>query len=121
MFNKEVIKQALMRTIRTDNNLVMNSLRANDANEVLSTRLIYDVFGGEILKARKKNGWHFYNRINGEIIDFSSTGTGRSLKEEYHNETSSSPEETSSYFVEEDYSLLFTEFIYAFEETVGLS
>jgi hypothetical protein len=28
--------------------------------------VVNDIFGGEILKTKLSDGWHFYNRINGE-------------------------------------------------------
>lgn len=35
--------------------------------------VLHDLFGGEILKTRVNGSLHFYNRINGEICDFTRT------------------------------------------------
>ncbi|AME07549.1 hypothetical protein NNG64_15655 [Bacillus siamensis] len=32
--------------------------------------VIQDVYGGDILKTKTGTSWHFYNRIEGEIYDF---------------------------------------------------
>lgn len=34
--------------------------------------LINDIFGGEILKTKIDNQWHYYNRIDGKEYDFTS-------------------------------------------------
>ncbi|AIU83112.1 YunG family protein [Bacillus velezensis] len=34
--------------------------------------VIQDVYGGDILKTKTGTSWHFYNRIDGEIYDFTS-------------------------------------------------
>ncbi|AOC92333.1 hypothetical protein QRX25_15620 [Bacillus sp. L381] len=34
--------------------------------------VIQDVCGGDILKTKTGSSWHFYNRIDGEIYDFTS-------------------------------------------------
>ncbi|PHA02285.1 hypothetical protein COE51_03290 [Bacillus pseudomycoides] len=35
--------------------------------------VIYDLFGGEIVKTKVPEGWHFYNRINGKRYDFTAS------------------------------------------------
>jgi hypothetical protein len=35
--------------------------------------VVNDLFGGEILKTRVSEGWHFYNRINGERYDLTES------------------------------------------------
>jgi hypothetical protein len=35
--------------------------------------VLQDNFGGRLLKTRVGDGWHFYNEIGGEILDFTST------------------------------------------------
>lgn len=32
--------------------------------------VIHDLFGGEILRTRLPEVWHYYNRINGQRVDF---------------------------------------------------
>jgi len=35
--------------------------------------VVNDIMGGEILKTRTNGMWHFYNKINGTIIDFTQS------------------------------------------------
>lgn len=35
--------------------------------------LINNFFGGEIMKTKAPEGWHFYNRINGKRYDFTAS------------------------------------------------
>lgn len=82
--------------------------------------VIHDLFGGEILKARSKRGWYFYNRIEGERFDFTGAGCSKSSVDNYSEDLPSSPEEIINYFAHEDYITFFAKFISAFEEAVGL-
>uniref|UniRef100_UPI0020C0493E YunG family protein n=1 Tax=Lysinibacillus sp. D4B1_S16 TaxID=2941231 RepID=UPI0020C0493E len=36
----------------------------------VTSLVVRDIIGGEIRKTRLDEGWHFYNVINGERIDF---------------------------------------------------
>lgn len=38
----------------------------------MTASLIHSLFGGEILKTRLPAGYHFYNRIDGQRIDFTA-------------------------------------------------
>lgn len=105
MFNKTIVYEALKRSEQQDPVL--------DSQVSL---LIHDVFGGEILKTHKKSRWHFYNRINGERIDFT-----RSRKyEEKFEDIPATPDETHDYVDQIDYTNFFMRFVKAFEEIVGL-
>ncbi|MEH7462432.1 hypothetical protein V7166_10235 [Bacillus thuringiensis] len=35
--------------------------------------VVHDFFGGEIMKTKAPEGWHFYNRINGKRYDFTTS------------------------------------------------
>lgn len=94
-------------------------VRADDEDSLISL-LIHDIFGGEILKTHKKRGWHFYNRINGERIDFTSSEFGKFSVDNRFEDLPSTPDETYNYFEQEDYASFFMRFIWAFEEAVGL-
>jgi hypothetical protein len=120
MFNKIVVQEALSRSLEPENSQELTPVNCGYLQDSINSCLIYDIFGGEILKARKKNGWHFYNRIDGERIDFVCAERKIQLKISYMEEIPSTPEETHDYFEEEDYSEFLTRFISAFEETVGL-
>jgi hypothetical protein len=82
--------------------------------------LIYDIFGGEILKTHYKNDWHFYNRINSSRIDLTKLERDESLSPVVFEDIPSSPDEIHNYFDKEDYLTLLMRFVRAFEEAVGL-
>jgi hypothetical protein len=120
MFNRIVVQEALKRTRIADNNPVLKTNKPEEAQDSEVSLLIHDIFGGEILKTRKKKGWHFYNRINGERIDFTSPDPDRQSEVNDFEDIPSTPDETYNYFNKEDYSTFLIKFIRAFEEAVGL-
>jgi len=120
MINKIVVYEALKRTltpvpgkriVQDDKLIVQDSL---------ISLLIHDIFGGEILKTHKKRNWHFYNRIDGERLDFTATRIHRYLGDMSFEDIPATPDETSGYVDLADYSTFFMNFIRAFEEAVGL-
>jgi len=120
MLDRMVVLKALKRTWALDQIPGWpHDSTADDQSSVIS-QLIHDVFGGEILKTPKNKGWHFYNRINGERVDFAIFKRGRSSKNIRFEDLPSTPDETYKYIVPEDYSTFFMRFVRAFEETVGL-
>ncbi len=120
MFNRKVVKKALKKTWALDVNPGNKSYKyAGDMSSVTS-RLIYDVFGGEILKTHKKKDWHFYNRIDGERIDFTRSEMVKSSGNSRFEDLHSTPDETDNYFAQEDYSVFSLRFIRSFEEVIGL-
>jgi hypothetical protein len=120
MFNRQIVKKALRQTLALDNIPGSHSGRSEDGQGCVTSRLIYDVFGGEILKTRKKKNWHFYNRIEGERIDLTGSGMIKSSGDNRFEDIPSAPDEAFNYFAQEDYLTLFLKFIRIFEETVGL-
>ena len=67
-----------------------------------------------------KKGWHFYNRINGERIDFTRSEKSKSTEDNRFEDIPSTPDETYNYFEQEEYSTFFVRFVRAFEEAIGL-
>jgi hypothetical protein len=116
MYNRRILKKALRSSWKSENDRGWMS----DNRSSINSQLIYDIFGGEILKTHNKKGWHFYNRINGVRIDFTRSGTDKSSGAIQLEDIPSSPEETNNYFEKEDYSTFFIRFVREFEETVGL-
>lgn len=116
-----MIVQKTLNAIWIDKNMVREygDLPLNDLSSLTSI-LIYNIFGGEILKKHHKNGWHFYNRIDGERIDFTEPAANNASENNYIEDLPTSSEETYEYFDQEDYSTFYMEFILAFEEEVGL-
>lgn len=39
----------------------------------VTAAVIYDLFGGEILRTRLPDVWHYYNRIDGRRVDFTDS------------------------------------------------
>ncbi len=120
MFNKTVVYEALKRSLTLDSNRRLTSENQTDGQDSLISLMIHDVFGGEILKTHKEKNWHFYNRINGERVDFTGLKTEESTEANRFEDIPSTPDETYDYFDLVDYSTFFTKFVSAFEETVGL-
>ncbi len=121
MFNRTVVQKALKRTWASGTNKAWTPDNTANGESSLTSRLIYDIFGGEILKTHQTNGWHFYNRIDGECLDFSTSEMEKSAEDNYMENLPSTPDETYNYFEQEEYSTFFIRFIRAFEEAVGLS
>lgn len=120
MFNKIMVREALKRSqTLQDRNGEIPAFNENE-NDTLISLLIHDIFGGEILKTRRENGWHFYNRIDGVRIDFIHPEKDITVDEKKLEDIPSTPEETHDYFEEVDYSTFFMRFVGAYEETVGL-
>jgi hypothetical protein len=119
MFNRQIIQKALKQTWDQDSIPGGYPDKSDDVRDSVTSKLIYDIFGGEILKTRKKKKWHFYNLIDGERIDFTGSEPKSSANNRFED-IPSSPEETFNYFAQEDYSNLFMKFIRIFEEAVGL-
>jgi hypothetical protein len=126
MFYKRVVQKALKSTWKLDNKPGLNHVSIlSDQDGIVPqdsivSKLIYDIFGGEILKTPKKKGWHFYNRIDGERIDLTGPVTQKSIDNNKFQDISSTAAETSGYFDKVDYLTFLMRFVRAFEEAVGL-
>ena len=121
MIDKMIVQKTL-NAIWVDKNILReydDLITLNDLSSLTSI-LIYNIFGGEILKKHHKNGWHFYNRIDGERIDFTEPVTNNASEYDYIEDLPSTSEETYEYFEQEDYTTFHMEFILAFEKEVGL-
>jgi len=116
MVNKVVVYEALKRSETPDSNSGLTSFLKSSGQDSLISLLIHDVFGGEILKTHKNKNWHFYNRIDGERVDF--TKAGEPVEKNGFEDIPSNPDEI--FFDQDDYSTFFMRFVRAFEETVGL-
>jgi len=120
MFNKMVVYEALKRSLTPDPNRKLTSVSQAEGQDSIISLMVHDVFGGEILKTHNKKDWHFYNRINGERVDFTKSEEVKSVEDNRFEDIPSTPDETYDYFDLVDYSTFFTKFVSAFEETVGL-
>ena len=112
MNDLSVIHKALMRSR-------IQQIPAEDQDGIISV-LVQDVFGGEILKTKNKNGWHFYNRVNGVQLDFSKSDFGEYSDAGQFEDIPVSHDEINSQFEVEQYSVFLMKFVSSFEEIVGL-
>ena len=96
-----------------------NDLPLYDLSGLTST-MIFNIFGGEIMKKRHNNDWHFFNKIDGEPIDFMAVETDNASEKNSLQDLPARPDETHEYFEHEDYLTFYMEFISTFEEEVGL-
>jgi hypothetical protein len=121
MNNKSDIQEALKQTWTWENKLhkINNSSSKGLDKEV--SMLIHDIFGAEILKTPNKKGWHFYNRIKGERIDFSNSKDETLSDDDHFEDIPSTPEDTCLFFEQVDYTSFYTKFTLAFEEIIGRS
>ena len=118
MFNKMIVYDALKKSLAPESNKVLTPDDQVDVQDSIISLMIHDVFGGEILKTHEDKNWHFYNRIDGERLDFAGSKTGR--PGEKFEDIPATPDETSDYIDQADYTTFFMKFIRTFEETIGL-
>ena len=121
MFEKIYIQAALNKALAQDprKGRALKNIEHHQDSSITSL-LVYDIFGGEILKTHQENEWYFYNRINGERLDFTGSGNNKPTTTKLFEDLPSNPDETYNYFPEEDYSGLYMKFIHAYEAVVGL-
>jgi hypothetical protein len=120
MFYKRIVHKALKRTLGLDNSPGLPPDNTAYSQSSVISQLIYDIFGGEILKTHNKRGWHFYNRINGERIDFTKSEMDQFSQNYHFEDIPSNTDEIHNYFEQEQYTPFYMRFIMEFEETVGL-
>lgn len=120
MQNQIDIREALNQTWNMENNQQNTTVSSNNGQDKEVSLLIHDIFGGEILKTSNKKGWHFYNRVDGERIDFSNSEAGMPSAEIHFDDIPSTPEETDSLVELVDYSSFYSKFIRAFEEIISV-
>jgi hypothetical protein len=120
MFEKSYVQAALKKIHETITlNGKVHKSKEYHRDSIISL-LVHDIFGGEILKTHQENDWYYYNRINGERLDFSATRVNNSHGEKYFEDLPSNPEEVNNYYALEDYPGLYIKFIHAYETVVGL-
>lgn len=120
MVNRKIVQQALKQAWKSVDSLGFTRGNQTDSRSGIVSQLIYDIFGGEILKTHEKKGWHFYNRIEGERIDFTISEMSKFSIYNNAEDILSTPEEVHNYFEQENYLTFYMRFINAFEEIVGL-
>jgi hypothetical protein len=120
MFNKNVVYEALKYSVTFNPDKRLKSQNNSIEQDSLISLLIHDIFGGEILKTHAKKNWHFYNRIDGERVDFTNPDTHLTISDTRFEDIPSTPDEPYAYVDQTDYTNFFMSFVRAFEETIGL-
>ena len=120
MFKQKVVQEALNRTWEWDYNPGMSPFNPANGQDMEISLLIYNLFGGEILKTPSKKSWHFYNRINGKRIDFSNSKVGKFFQRTRFKDIPVSVDEASQNIDQSDYLRFYMKFVKSFEEILGL-
>ena len=120
MFNRTEVRKALRISRQSESQSGKKVPNTSNHQDSLISLLIHDIFGGEILKTHKKNGWHFYNRINGERVDFSKSVRNASARDKGFDDLPATIDEPCNSYEMDDYSTFLSRFINAFEVTIGL-
>lgn len=115
MINKASIQKAILSAWAMEESPSWKPADPALGQSSLISKLVYDIFGGEILKTRRIKSWHFYNRIDGEIIDFTKSEIDKIFEGKGLEDLPVSPDETNHYFAPEDYSVFFRRFNRTFE------
>ena len=120
MFNKKVVYEAIKGSLELDSGQKLTPESRPFGQDSLISLLIHDIFGGEILKTHKRKNWHFYNRVEGERVDFTGSEAVKFDREAIFEDIPSTPDETYDYIDQTDYTAFLLKFVRTFEEKVGL-
>jgi hypothetical protein len=120
MINSSAIQTAMNRARKSENNPGLNPVKSSVEQSSVISQLIFDIFGGEILKTHKRKSWHFYNRINGERIDFTKSKIKKVPGYIHFEDIPVSSDEIHNYYEQEQYLPFYMMFIREFEEALGL-
>jgi len=115
-----VVQEALKSSLSQDNAPGTKIIKPATSQDRFISLLIHDIFGGEILKTQIRRRWHFYNRIDGERIDFTRSNRSNYAVDQSFEDIPSTPAETCNIVEQVDYSIFLMRFVRAFEELVGL-
>jgi hypothetical protein len=120
MIDNTLVYKVIQRSLKPDMLQGMKKRNPAEGKDGVVSLLIHDIFGGEILKTKKKKRWHFYNRIDGKRLDFTRKEQAKSSVDNLFEDIPSSPSETFRYVEKDEYSTFLMRFIMVFEEAVGL-
>ena len=120
MIDKKIVHEVLKVSLESEAIRKSSAGKLAEVQDSIISLLIHDIFGGDILKTHWKKRWHFYNRVNGERIDFTLPEIEKSNVPEIFEDIPATPAETYNYVDVVDYSDFFMRFVRVFEETIGL-
>lgn len=94
IFNEQKVRKALHKAWSLDTAVQWTEENPASGQCNVTTAVICDMFGGEVLRTKLGGVWHYYNRINGERRDltdsqFTAPGALFDTPEPYHDEVSS--------------------------------
>jgi hypothetical protein len=118
--NEVIVRKALKQSLTVNSSRKLDLKHKSEGEDKLISLLIHDVFGGEILKTQTKKYWHFYNRIDGERVDFSGKTSQESFYNNIFEDIPATTDDTFNYVDPADYSTFFMRFVRVFEEAIGL-
>lgn len=99
----EKIKEALQKSWSLESSSKWSGDNPAKGQCGVTTLVINDLLGGEIMKTKLSDGWHFYNIINGKRYDF----TASQFKEEIdYNDISSNRDDAFLDTNEQQYGYL---------------
>lgn len=119
-FDWTIVKEALRRAMPSGEKPSGRASLSAKNRDIEISVLINEVFGGEIIRTRNRQGWHFYNQINGERVDLAWHDESNSSDTSSFGKSSDATAKTSGYYEQNDYSTFFLRFVTALEEAVGL-
>ncbi|MEM8837170.1 MAG: hypothetical protein AAGE89_03690 [Pseudomonadota bacterium] len=93
-FNETEVRGALMKAWSVDTAVQWTEDNPASGQCNVTAAVVFDLFGGDILKTRLPGVWHYYNRIDGIRCDltdsqFSAPGGLFSAPETYEDQDSS--------------------------------
>lgn len=72
-FDERRVRTALMRAWSLDTAVQWTAENPASGQCNVTAAVIYDLFGGEILRTRLPSVWHYYNRIAGVRVDLTDS------------------------------------------------
>ena len=92
-FNEISVRQALESAWSSETAVQWSEENPANGQCNVTAAVIYDLFGGEILRTRYPSFWHYYNQINGCRVDLTDSqffrpGARFSAPEKYDDELS---------------------------------
>ena len=93
IFNESRIREALEDAWSLDSAVQWSVENPANGQCNVTAAVIYDIFGGEVLRTKYPEFWHYYNRIDGKRVDltdsqFSRPGVRVPAPKEYDDEVS---------------------------------
>lgn len=90
-FNETTVRAALEKAWSLETAKQWSEENPANGQCNVTSAVIYDMFGGEILRTRYPTVWHYYNRINGQRCDLTDSqfirpGNRFPAPEEYDDE-----------------------------------